>query len=217
MKTGIDQDTHSFNSTELSWKLNLIKLNFKNVCHGVTATITTVTVIVVIIGATAAFPIQVVFLQVFYFFTFNINANLSTPSQAAKVTKHTQNSQERWRTTKDMANERRPITSLRMTSADSFRQICFPWSGFFHLFSCLLLCLSLNWVQPPQFYSHSPDALVYLFPSLLLGTSTASLLYYAEWALICRNFWTNFRIWFLCYPAAKKRSPATRKSSNTIL
>ena len=118
--------------------------------------------------------------QVFYFFTFDINAKLSTSSQAAKVTKHTQNSQERWRTTKDMANERRSIILLRMTSADSFRQICFPWSGFFHLFSCLLLCLPLNWVQPPQFYSHSPDALVYLFPSLLLGTSTASLLYYAE-------------------------------------
>lgn len=89
--------------------------------------------------------------QVLHFFTFDINANLSTSSQAAKVMKHIQNSQARWRTTKDMANERRSITLLRMKSADSFRQICFPWSGFFHLFSCLLLCLLLNWVQPPGF------------------------------------------------------------------
>ena len=65
--------------------------------------------------------------------------------------KHTQNSQEQWRTTKDMANERLYITLLRMKSADSFRQICFPRSGFFRLFSCLLLCLALNWVQPSSF------------------------------------------------------------------
>ena len=80
------------------------------------------------------------------FFTFDINANLSTSSQAAKVVKHIPNSQEQWRTSKDTANERIYITLLRTKFADSFRQICFPQSGFFHLFSCLLLCLSLNWV-----------------------------------------------------------------------